>query len=255
MGLTGILGALLIQSAHGAVTAKSYIVVDMDGNVLAEKQADTVRPIASITKLITTENAIKEPDEWITITRADFKGPHTRTTLRVGKSYRRSELIDLSLVASDNVAAAALGRTTPIVSPPDINIVEPTGRSRENQASARVLAEHVRHLHNTDLAAISVQPFVVVDNKTRTSTNPMILKQGWEFALSKTGFTNPAGGCLIVITRIKEQLVTVVILGARDTRARWRDLAELRVLLGDSDFENAPSQRNSRKNKQLASLP
>jgi D-alanyl-D-alanine endopeptidase (penicillin-binding protein 7) len=242
--------SLLLCSMHAqaAVSAKSYIVMDMSGTVMIEKNADEERSIASITKLITTERASAQAaEELITIEPGDVKEGRMRSSpLKIGVAYPRAMLIQLALVSSDNVAALALGRNLPDGSaPPSIKVIESSGLDPENKSTARALANYARHLQNTDLAATSVLP-VTISGTPRHNTNPLLLKRGWEFFLSKTGFINQSGGCLVVITKIKDQLVAVVILGSRDTRQRWHDLAELRVRLGDTEFAS-PEKRKKRR--------
>lgn len=247
--------ALFASGAQATITAKAYIVEDMEGHVILEQSADDVRSIASITKLVTIRRASDlPPDELITIERADLLAGHMRTTpLRIGHSYSRSVLINLALVSSDNVAAIALGRTcTDIVIPPNFTVVEPSGLNPGNQTSARALAEFARSLYNTTMAAESVQSMVEVNGLTRTSTNPLLEKPGWVFYLSKTGFINAAGGCLVVITQVKDQLLTIVILGSRDTHQRWRDLIELRQQLDDGTFYNTIVEARKKHRHQRA---
>lgn len=230
---------LCAQPALG-MSAKSYIVTDMDGNVLAESYPDVQRPIASITKLMTTErNSALAPDELIMITAQDVHAGKMRSSpLRSGMLVPRSTLIELALVSSDNIAAIALGRSdsAQMYLPPNTRIVEASGLDAGNVSTARELSEIARTLYHSRLAGISVRPTVAFNKQTRRSTNPLLTKPGWDFFLSKTGFTNPAGGCLVVITKIAGQQVAVVILGARDTKQRWADLVELRKKLGDTDF-------------------
>lgn len=240
--MTRALIAILLSAPLfvGAMTARSYAVTDMSGNVIVSKDPDVSRPIASITKLITTSRNLGLPDdELITITEADVRNGRMRTTpLRVGQSYSRRVLIDLALVNSDNVAAIALGRTTPIPAsvPKHTTYVEASGLDPDNRSTARELTEIARSLYSTELAVRSVQPYVSIGGTVRKNTNPLIGAPGWTFYLTKTGFINPSGGCLVVITKIKDQIVAVAILGSVDTRQRWRDLAEIREKLGDSGF-------------------
>lgn len=254
--LRALVLALCCTTAQAVITAKSYIVTDMKGQVIAEKQADVVRPIASITKLITAERNQGLPgDELITITASDLREGRMRSTpLKIGQSYSRSALIELALVSSDNSAAIALGRSAPeLPIPEDIIIHEASGLNPENKASARSLAEYAHHLYVSAaaLANTSVQP-TTTGSIIRKSTNPMLTKPGWEFHLSKTGFINSSGGCLVVITRIRNELMVVVILGSASVKQRWRDLAELRQELGDTDFSKPPEtpvQKPGRKSK------
>ena len=87
------------------------------GRLLYAKNADTITPIASITKLMTAMvvfDAKLALDEAITLDSQDIdmiKG--SRSRLPVGTAFRREDLLRLALMASDNRAAAALGRTYP----------------------------------------------------------------------------------------------------------------------------------------------
>ena len=229
--LMGLVLSLMLSTAN-AVTAKSYIVTEMDGTVLLEQNADEVRPIASITKLFTTREAFTgDLSELIEIQQSDMRlGKMRSTPLRVGQKYTRAQLIDLALISSDNVAAMALGRVDPVVSPLPLGttIVEASGLDPQNQSTARSIAALARGLVATELARTSVQPSVSIGSVTKGSTNPLITKPGWVFHLSKTGFINASGGCLVVVFESGQRLLTAVILGSRDVPARWRDLYELR---------------------------
>jgi D-alanyl-D-alanine carboxypeptidase len=214
----------------------------MDGKVLVEKNADSVRPIASITKLVTTRVAeTQDPTELIEILREDMKAGRMRTTpLKVGEKYPRALLMELALVSSDNVAALALGRTEnlQINLPESTVIVEASGLDSANVSSARDIATIARGLAHSSIARTSVQPFVTIGDRNRKSTNPLLEKSGWAFHLSKTGFMNASGGCLVVIFEAGGRLVTAVILGSRDVPTRWRDLYELRKMIDEtSDFD------------------
>ena len=226
---------LCFHPAAEAISAKAYIVLDEEGNVVLEKNADTIQPIASITKLFVVEQAIKlDLDELIQITEHDVASGRMKSTpLRAGNSYSRKELIELALVSSDNVAALALARSSP-PSTNYANLVEGSGLDPRNKSSARNIADASRELYMTEIGAFSVTPKTHLGS--RNSTNPLLNKPGWEFLLSKTGFINAAGGCLTVVLKIKDTIMTVTILGSSGVRQRWLDLAELRATLGDSNF-------------------
>jgi D-alanyl-D-alanine endopeptidase (penicillin-binding protein 7) len=228
--------ALCWAGHAAAVSADAYIITDMEGKVLLEKNADEVRAIASISKLVVAQNSVAlDPNELITISRSDIRDGKMRSTpLRVGEAYTRKQLTELALVSSDNVAAVALGRTVPENRSAHATIVEPSGLSPDNRSSARRVAELARSLYKTEVAEVSTRPATEVGG--RRSTNPLLTKEGWSFYLSKTGFINSSGGCLVVITEIAQKPVTVVILGAKNTKQRWIDLVELRRQLGDRDF-------------------
>lgn len=232
--LTLLLGLWLVPAQ--ALTAEAYIVTTMDGEVLLEKRADEVRSIASITKLFVAQRSSDlDPDEPITITNQDLRNGQMRSTpLKAGQSYTRRHLTELALVSSDNVAALALGRHLPSLQTDQAELVEASGLSPSNQATARQVAAAARDLYTGAVGAISVMPKATIGE--RRSTNPLLDRQGWVFYLSKTGFIRQAGGCLVVVLEVKHRLVTVVILGSSSTKQRWQDLIELRRLLGDDGF-------------------
>src|SRR5881394_467112 len=96
--------------------SSSALVLDADtGEIVIDKNADAVTPIASITKLMTAMVVLDrglDLDQRIVISREDadsLKG--TRSRLRAGNVLTRGELLLLGLMASENSAAAALGRT------------------------------------------------------------------------------------------------------------------------------------------------
>ena len=222
--------------AAGAVSAESYLVTDMEGKVLLEKNSEVVRPIASITKLFIAERSVTlNPDELIEITKEDIRHGQMRSTpLRAGQSYTRRELTELALVSSDNVAAIALGRQLASIKTDKAELVEASGLDPANQASAKQLAAAARELYTGQVGAISVMPTATVGQ--RRSTNPFLDRRGWVFYLSKTGFIRQAGGCLVVVMEVKKQLLTVVILGSANAKQRWNDLVQIRRQLGDNEF-------------------
>ena len=93
----------------------AYVIDQDTQEVLLSKNDQAVLPIASITKLMTgviVSEAKLALDEQITITQDDVdteKGSSSR--LRVGATLTRGELMHLALMASENRAAHALGRT------------------------------------------------------------------------------------------------------------------------------------------------
>lgn len=238
--IAAILSALTLNCS--AISARSYVVTDMMGNVLDEHNAEEVLPIASITKLVTaTKAANYNPEDILVVTREDIVGTHgnyRRGRWRPGMYVTRDQLLNLALVTSDNVAANTLGRTSLIMPelPPNTQIVESSGAMAANTSTAVDVAEIARNLYHTDVAERSVLPGMQWGKHSLPSTNPLIGKPGWVFHLSKTGYTRAAGGCLVVITEWAGQLVTVVILGSDNVRSRWLDLWELRRKWDDSEY-------------------
>jgi D-alanyl-D-alanine endopeptidase (penicillin-binding protein 7) len=148
-----------LQGAFDPLSLKSSValVIDQDTReVLLSKNENAVLPIASITKLMTgviISAAKLSMDEVITVTQDDVdteKGSSSR--LRVGTMLTRGELLHLALMASENRAAHALGRTYPggmdvfvgqmnsmarLLGMNDTRYVEPTGLSRPGNSGDR----------------------------------------------------------------------------------------------------------------------
>ena len=226
---------LLACALAQAVTAEAYVVMDLKGEVLLQKNASEERSIASITKVFVAEEALKlDQQELITITQDDLRQGRMRSTpLRAGQSYTRGQLVELALVSSDNTAAVALARSITLPER-DATLVEGSGLDPRNRSTALQVADATRRMYASEVASISVKERTEVG--ARRSTNSLLTKDGWHFHLSKTGFIRQAGGCLTVVLDIKGVPLVITILGAQSTKERWRDLAEIRRLLGDSDF-------------------
>lgn len=145
------------------------------------------------------------------------------------------------------VAAIALGRSAPPETS-HANLVESSGLNAANQSTAREIAAAARELYYTDIGRISVRQKTEVGS--RNSTNPFLKKDGWRFFLSKTGFINRSGGCLVVVMLVNEVPVTVALLGSA-SKQRWQDLIKIRRMLGDSDFYTPQRVSNVRRHRHL----
>ncbi|HSG57772.1 MAG TPA: serine hydrolase, partial [Paracoccaceae bacterium] len=104
-------------NGNPGLKSASAIVIDADGNVIYGKDTDTVRPIASITKVMTAMvilDAGLDLEERITVTREDRDLLRlTGSRLDYGATLTRREMLLLALMSSENRAASALGRTYP----------------------------------------------------------------------------------------------------------------------------------------------
>ena len=103
---------------HLEVKSTAALVIEQgEGRTLYAKNVDAVQPIASITKLMTAMvvlDARLDLREGIAIADDDVDLlKHTRSRLKVGTVLERDDLLRLALMASENRAAAALGRAYP----------------------------------------------------------------------------------------------------------------------------------------------
>jgi D-alanyl-D-alanine endopeptidase (penicillin-binding protein 7) len=244
-----------LQGTPDDLNLKSSVayVIDQDTHeVLLSKNDQAVLPIASITKLMTgliISEAKLSLDEAITITQDDVdteKGSSSR--LRPGTTLTRGELLHLALMASENRAAHALGRTYPGGMPAfvglmnakasqlgmrDTRYIEPTGLSSKNQSSAKDLATLVgTAYHDPMLRELSTSPSYAVEVGNHTlqyrTTNRLVKNPNWDIGLQKTGYISEAGQCLVMQTKIAGRKLIMVFLDSAGKLSRIADAERVR---------------------------
>ena len=225
----------------------AYVVDQDSGQVLLGKNDDDVRPIASLTKLMTgviVADAKLPLDERITITDDDvdrLKGSSSR--LRVGTVLTRAQALHLALMSSENRAAHALARTYPggesafvdamnnkarQLGMDQTHYVEPTGLSSRNRSSARDLATLADAAHERPLLRkYSTSPGYRLDVARGAlqyvNSNRLVREGDWPIGLQKTGYISEAGQCLVVQTRVKGRNLIMVFLDSATKVTRIRD--------------------------------
>ena len=240
------------------------LVIDQDTHeVLIRKNDMAVLPIASLTKLMTglvISDANLVESEMITITQDDVdteKGSTSR--LAVGSVLSRGDLLHLALMASENRAAHALGRTYPGGMPlfvkamndrakglgmASTHYVEPTGLSSRNQSSAKDLAVLVGAAYDVPLLReLSTSPGREVDVGRRTlqynTTNRLVKSPNWDIGLQKTGYISEAGQCLVMQTKVAGRKIIMVFLDSAGKLSRIADAERVRRWV---ENQNARSQ-------------
>lgn len=233
----------------------ALVLEQATGRVLMSRDADTVVPIASLTKLMTAMvvlDAHLAPTEQLSIEPTDVdKGQSGRSQLAVGARLTRGSALVMALLASDNGAAAALARTYPggpakfvqalqgkirSLGLQRTTLAEPTGLSSGNTSTAmemaRIVAASARY---PEIASITGERSaeVFVDGRRRhlRNHNPLVGAAGWDIHLSKTGFTRAAGDCLTMSLRAGGKEVTLVLLDAPDERRRQQDVLAIQQAL------------------------
>ncbi len=230
--------------------SSSALVLDADtGEVVIDKNADAVTPIASITKLMTAMVILDrglDLEQRVVLSRQDgdsLKG--TRSRLRPGNVLTRGDLLMLALMASENRAAAALGRTYPGGIEPfvaamnakaaslgmnDSRFVDATGLSPYNVSSARDLVKLVRAAHEYSLIrdfSTKDRAQVRVSERGRPlafhNTNGLVRAHHWDVGLSKTGYISEAGRCLVMRVRLASKDLIVVLLDSWGRNSRIGD--------------------------------
>lgn len=205
------------------ITAQSWIVTTGDGKVIDGSNTNDLRSIASISKLVTAMiilDAKQNLNEQLS-------------------GSTRGDLLQLSLVKSDNTAAnqlcdsypggrheciVAMNRKMRLLGLVNTRFIEPTGLSVFNVSTAQelvtIVLEAQKYLEIVQ-ASQSSQVKIKIRKKwfIFNNTNPMIGKRH-EFIVSKTGYIRASGGCIVMLldTDIGRRLV--VILGSKNTHTR-----------------------------------
>jgi len=245
-----------VQRQHAeALSLRSAVALVLDaesGETILGKNSSTIAPIASITKLMTAMVVLDrglDLDQRVVISADDvdqLKG--TRSRLTTGSVLTRDELLLIALMASENRAAAALGRTYPggidafvaamnakaaTLGMSDTRFHDSTGLSAANVASARDLARLVAAAHQYPLIRnYSTRESAVVHTYGRDlayrNTNGLVRSHDWNIGLSKTGFINEAGRCLVMRVRLASREFIVVLLDSVGKNSRIGDAQRIR---------------------------
>ena len=237
----------------------SVLVQDAEsGEIVLNKNSDAIVPIASITKLMTAIVMLDrgvDLQQRVVLSSEDIdalKG--TRSRLRTGSVLTRDELLLLALMASENRAAHALGRTYPggleafvaamnakaaELGMKDSQFVDPTGLSSANVSSARDLAKLVRAAHGHELIRqYSTRDQAKVNAFGRQvafrNTNGLVRAGQWDIGLSKTGYIKEAGRCLVMRVRVASKDLIVVLLDSWGRQSRIGDANRIRKWLETS---------------------
>lgn len=242
-----------LEGNPGLRSASAMVISD-DGSLIYAKDADTVRPIASITKLMTAMVVLDsglDLDEKITVTKADRDMIQlTGSRLEYGASLSRRDMILLSIMSSENRAASALGRNYPggmsafvaqmnekaaALGMRKSRFADPAGLRVENQSTASDLAKMVTAAYEYPLireasttTRIEVRPYKKRGPLTYGNTNRLLKNQTWDISLSKTGYINEAGRCLVMRATIEGEPVSIVLLNSFGKLTPFGDSNRLR---------------------------
>ena len=232
----------------------SAIVLDRQGNLIYGKDVDTVRPIASITKLMTAMvvlDANLDLEQKVTITKEDRDLIRlTGSRLEYGASLTRREMILLALMSSENRAATALGRTYPGgmdnfithmnrkargLGMQNSTFADPAGLRAENVSTAADLAIMVEAAEGYPLITeastttrMEVRPYSRRGPVVYGNTNRLLKNKSWDIELSKTGYINEAGRCLVMQANIEGEDVSIVLLNSFGKLTPFGDSNRLR---------------------------
>ena len=262
-------------SAPPKLRSSSVLVVDQEqGEVIFGKNVGAVQPIASITKLMTAMVVLdaKLPlDESIEIVHDDLdfvKGTHSR--LQVGTVLTRGEMLKLALMASENRAAAALGRSYPggigafveamnrkaaELGMNDTRFVDSTGLNPQNVSTAQDLVKLVEAGYSYEVIrdfTTSESHIVEVEGRSRNrlvsfnNSNRLVRSSSWDIGLSKTGYISEAGRCLVMQAKIAARPVIIVLLDSWGKLSRIADANRIKQLV-EAELKREAKTRGLRR--------
>ena len=268
----------LAPVAEPQIASGSAMIVDLNtGKVLFSSHPDRVRPIASITKLMTVMVALdakQSLDERISVDIShtpEMRGVFSR--VKLNSEISRRNMMLLALMSSENRAAASLAHHYPggydafiramnakarALGMTHTRYVEPTGLSIHNVSSAEDLVKLLRATRDYPLlgelsttkeeTAVFTHPAYALPFR---NTNHLVYKNDWRIQLTKTGYTDEAGHCLAMRTVINNRPVALVVLDAFGKYTHFADANRLRDWLQTGKAAPVPAAALAYK-KQIA---
>ncbi|MBU6459902.1 MAG: D-alanyl-D-alanine endopeptidase [Proteobacteria bacterium] len=242
--------------------SEAAVIVDQKtGRVLYGKNMQEEAPIASITKLMTamvTLDAGLPLDQMLTVTEADVDTlRHSASRLPVGTTLSRRQMLQLALMSSENRAASSLARNYPGGLPAFVDamnqkarelgmwhthFVEGTGLNDQDVSTPEDLAKMVnaayhypliRQITTTSKYRVSYAPHRFLNY---LNSDILVRSRAMPIGLSKTGFINEAGHCLVLQTRVYSHPVIMVFLNSWGEYTRAADALRARRWLESLDW-------------------
>ena len=246
---------LQLASVHAAVAPLA------SGEPIYSKFADAPVPIASITKVMTAMVVLDsgQPlDEWLTVVERSVKPPkNAYSRMRIGSDAKRADLLRITLMSSENLAAYVLAHNFPggvdafvaamnakarDLGMRDTRFVDPAGLWPENRSTAADLVRMVQAAHRYPLIremSTTSQHSVRFRNPRYSlnygNTNSLVRSPRWDVHLSKTGYLSEAGRCLVMVTEVQGEPLVMVLLDSLGSRTPLGDAGRIRRWLETGD--------------------
>ncbi|WP_454123428.1 D-alanyl-D-alanine endopeptidase [Kosakonia sp. Marseille-Q7440] len=273
--------AVAVAAAQPEIASGSAMIVDLQTNkVIYSSHPDLVRPIASITKLMTAMvvlDARLPLDEKLKVDISqtpEMKGIYSR--VRLNSEISRKDMLLLALMSSENRAAASLAHHYPggykafiaamnakarALGMTHTRYVEPTGLSIENVSTARDLSKLLIATKQYPLIgqlSTTREEMATFANPAYTlpfrNTNHLVYRDNWNIQLTKTGFTNAAGHCLVMRTLIGNKPVALVVMDAFGKYTHFADASRLRTWIETGKAQPVPAAALSYKRQKAAQM-
>jgi D-alanyl-D-alanine endopeptidase (penicillin-binding protein 7) len=210
------------------ISAKSWVIADVNGKIIKGANTNDLRSIASITKLMTAMvvlDANQNLDEKIDdISRRQ----HLRLAL-IRSNNHSSDLLCENYPGGYQACVDAMNAKARSLKMRDTSFVDASGIDDDNVSTSSSLIKLV--------LAAQTYPLIVRSSQTPKmrikldggyysykNTNPLVSKK---FIVSKTGYIRAAGGCIALLMKTNKGKRVVVILGSKNTRTRIPEVRHL----------------------------
>ena len=235
---------LLLVNTAWARTEPSVLLYDNTTNtVLLAEHTQQVRPMASITKVMTAMTYLdlnQDLEKKIEV----YRG--VSGVLLKKQQYTRRELLTAMLVRSDNSAAETLARDHPggrsafmaamNNKAQQLGMIhsyfdDPSGLSQKNVGTALDILSMLKSAITIDFirqtSVIQRTEIVIKERKKPVkiiiqNTNIGLLEEFNSIVLSKTGLTTPAGWCVSLVLEEQHRQYVLIVLGAANKNARTK---------------------------------
>ncbi|OGH88589.1 MAG: hypothetical protein A3J93_00610 [Candidatus Magasanikbacteria bacterium RIFOXYC2_FULL_42_28] len=237
-----------------ATNLPAYLVAEYpSGRILSGKNIDTIRSIASLTKLITAYEAINngfDLEKTTTYSKNKHEAYGNLLNLAEGETINNRDLLGTMLIASVNntarmvASATNLGEEGVIKSANErlllwgadnSKIVDTSGLDANNKSTARDLLKIFTKILDNEILKETLSKteysFKEVLNKNKVSThkfknsNYLTYAKGLNYKIlaSKTGYTSEAGSTLIMLleNKIDKQQYTIITMGGPNYKNRF----------------------------------
>ena len=211
-----------------SISAKSWVVADVNGKIIKGANTNDLRSIASITKLMTAMvvlDANQNLDEKINdISRRQ----HLRLAL-IRSNNDSSDLLCEHYPGGYQACVDAMNAKARSLKMRDTSFVDASGLDDDNVSTSSSLIKLV--------LAAQTYPLIVKSSQTPKmrikldegyysykNTNPLVSKK---FIVSKTGYIRAAGGCIALLMDTNKGKRVVVILGSKNTHTRIPEVRHL----------------------------
>ena len=236
----------------------SAAVVDLKtGKTLLNKNNDIVMPLASITKLMTAmvvldaRLSLKEKIRFSKEDKQNINNYYSR--IRIDSELSRGDVMRIALMSSENLAAAALGRNYPggmeafvkamnkkaqSLGMQYTHFVDSSGLSENNVTTAADLAKMVAaaYKYKKIREYSTTKTFTARFRRPRyvlgyTNTNVLVRAGKKDVLLSKTGYLDESGRCLVMVRQIGRKKVVMVLLDSFGKRSPVGDANRIKKWL------------------------